>query len=72
MIGDIVVMEPAQYEAWMSGGNTGPLSATGEKLFAELGCATCHRTDTQGRGPNSAGRLWQARAASGRTHGHRR
>ena len=55
MIGDIVVMEPAQYEAWMSGGNTGPLSATGEKLFAELGCATCHRSDTQGRGPNLQG-----------------
>jgi len=52
MIGSIIVMEPAQYEAWMSGGSSGPLSATGEKIFAELGCATCHRTDTQGRGPN--------------------
>jgi cytochrome c oxidase subunit 2 len=55
MIGDIVVQEPAQYEAWMSGGSTGPLAATGEKLFAELGCVTCHRTDTQGRGPNLQG-----------------
>jgi cytochrome c oxidase subunit II len=55
MIGDIVVMEPAQYEAWMSGGSTGPLSASGEKIFAELGCATCHRSDTQGRGPNLQG-----------------
>ncbi len=55
MIGSIVVMEPAQFEAWMGGGTTGPLSATGEKIFAELGCATCHRTDTQGRGPNLQG-----------------
>jgi cytochrome c oxidase subunit 2 len=55
MIGSIVVMEPAQFEAWMSGGTSGPLSATGEKIFAELGCATCHRTDTQGRGPNLMG-----------------
>src|SRR3954471_2692659 len=55
MIGDIVVMEPAQYEAWMSGGSNGPLSTTGEKIFAELGCVTCHRTDTQGRGPNLQG-----------------
>lgn len=55
MIGSIVVMEPAQYEAWMNGGSTGPLSAAGEKLFAELGCSTCHRTDTQGRGPNLQG-----------------
>src|SRR5580692_4775585 len=55
MVGDIVVMQPAQYEAWMNGGSTGPLSATGEKIFAELGCSTCHRTDTQGRGPNLQG-----------------
>ncbi len=55
MIGSIVVMEPAQFEAWMSGGTTGPLSASGEKIFAELGCVTCHRTDTQGRGPNLQG-----------------
>jgi cytochrome c oxidase subunit 2 len=55
MIGSIVVMEPAQFEAWMSGGTTGPLAATGEKIFAELGCSTCHRTDTQGRGPNLIG-----------------
>jgi cytochrome c oxidase subunit II len=55
MIGDIVVMDPAQYEAWMSGGSTGPLSATGEKVFAQLGCATCHRSDATGRGPNLQG-----------------
>jgi cytochrome c oxidase subunit 2 len=55
MIGSIVVMEPAQYEAWASGNPSGPLSATGEKIFAELGCATCHRADTQGRGPNLQG-----------------
>jgi cytochrome c oxidase subunit 2 len=55
MIGSIVVMEPAQYEAWMSGGPAGPLSATGEKIFAELGCSTCHRSDAQGRGPNLQG-----------------
>src|ERR1700723_4366214 len=55
MVGDIVVMEPAQYEAWINGGSTGPLSATGEKMFAELGCSTCHRGDTQGRGPNLQG-----------------
>jgi cytochrome c2 len=39
----------------INGGSTGPLSATGEKVFAELGCATCHRSDTQGRGPNLHG-----------------
>jgi cytochrome c oxidase subunit II len=56
MIGQIVVMEPADYEKWLSGGGAeGSLSATGQKLFQELGCATCHRADTQGRGPNLVG-----------------
>ena len=56
MVGDIVVQEPAQYEAWMNGGSGGgPLSATGEQLFTQLGCSTCHRADGQGRGPNLHG-----------------
>jgi cytochrome c oxidase subunit 2 len=68
MIGSIIVMEPAQYEAWMNGGPAGPLSATGEKVFAELGCSTCHRTDTQGRGPNLQGVFGKpVQLADGRT-----
>jgi cytochrome c oxidase subunit II len=56
MIGQVVVMEPAQYEAWLSGGgNTGSLAASGEGMFQQLGCPTCHRSDTQGRGPNLVG-----------------
>src|SRR5271165_908512 len=56
MIGQVVVMEPAQYEAWLSGGGTtGSLAANGESLFQQLGCPTCHRSDTQGRGPNLVG-----------------
>jgi cytochrome c oxidase subunit 2 len=56
MIGEVVVMEPAEYQAWMSGGNVeGSLASTGQKLFQQLGCTTCHRFDTQGRGPNLVG-----------------
>lgn len=57
MIGWVVVMEPRDYEAWMSGGGGSgqPLAVSGQKLFSELGCITCHRSDTQGRGPNLAG-----------------
>jgi cytochrome c oxidase subunit II len=56
MIGQVVVMEPTEYSTWLSGGSgEGTLAAGGEKLFQELGCATCHRADTQGRGPNLAG-----------------
>ncbi len=55
MVGDIVVQDPAHYEAWINGSPSGPLSATGEKIFAELGCSTCHRSDAQGRGPDLQG-----------------
>src|ERR1700720_2013543 len=57
MVGQVVVMEPAQYQAWLSGGGTttGSLASTGESPFQQLGCPTCHRADTQGRGPNLAG-----------------
>jgi len=56
MIGQIVVMEPAQYEGWLAGGATfGSLAANGESIFQQLGCPTCHRADTQGRGPNLVG-----------------
>ena len=56
MIGDVVVMEPAQYEAWLSGGAAlGSLANTGQGIFQSLGCSTCHRFDTQGRGPNLVG-----------------
>jgi cytochrome c oxidase subunit 2 len=55
MIGWVVVMEPKDYEAWLGGGGNQPLAVTGQKLFSELGCSTCHRSDVQGRGPNLVG-----------------
>jgi cytochrome c oxidase subunit II len=57
MIGEVVVMEPAEYAAWLSGGTTaeGSMASTGQQIFQQLGCATCHRSDTQGRGPNLVG-----------------
>jgi cytochrome c oxidase subunit 2 len=52
MIGQVVVMEPNDYQTWLSGGvQEGSLAAAGEKLFADLACNTCHRADAQGRGP---------------------
>jgi cytochrome c oxidase subunit II len=68
MIGSIIVMEPAQYEAWMSGGSNAPLSTSGEKIFAELGCAACHQADAQGRGPSLQGVFGKpVQLADGRT-----
>ena len=51
MYGYVEVLEPAAYQAWLAGGGSESPAAQGEKLFQSLGCATCHRTDTQGRGP---------------------
>jgi cytochrome c oxidase subunit II len=56
MIGDVIVMEAKDYQAWASGGApSGSLADTGQGLFQSLGCSTCHRLDTQGRGPNLIG-----------------
>jgi cytochrome c oxidase subunit II len=50
MIGSIVVMEPTEFQAWLSGNvNQESPIASGEKLFNDLGCATCHNT---GRAPS--------------------
>jgi cytochrome c oxidase subunit 2 len=56
MIGEVVVMEPAEYQTWLSGGvASGTLAQNGQALFTQLGCSTCHRFDVQGRGPNLTG-----------------
>jgi cytochrome c oxidase subunit 2 len=56
MIGWIDVMEPQAYEAWLGGGpQTMSLAASGEKLFQQLACNSCHRADAQGRGPSLEG-----------------
>jgi cytochrome c oxidase subunit 2 len=52
MTGQVVVMEPAEYQTWLSGGvPEGSLASAGAKLFQDLACNTCHRPDAQGRGP---------------------
>jgi cytochrome c oxidase subunit II len=51
MNGFVVVQDPADYQAWLSGGAAESPAAQGEKLFQSLGCASCHKMDVQGRGP---------------------
>jgi len=56
MIGTVTVMEPAAFQTWLAGGATGTsLAAAGEKLFQDLACITCHRADSEGRGPRLEG-----------------
>ena len=55
MIGSIKVMEPAAFQTWLAGGAAGSPAQEGEKLFQSLACITCHRADSQGRGPRLEG-----------------
>jgi len=61
MTGEVVVMQADEYQAWLAGGaGEGSLASAGQKLFNDLACNTCHRPDTQGRGPmlqNMFGRM---------------
>jgi cytochrome c oxidase subunit 2 len=52
MGGWVQVMAEADYQAWLAtGGADQSLSAKGQGLFLQLGCAVCHRNDSQGRAP---------------------
>src|SRR5882724_7347670 len=43
MIGEIVAMTPDDYQKWASGSTSGAsLAQNGERLFASLGCGSCH------------------------------
>jgi cytochrome c oxidase subunit 2 len=52
MIGWVYVMEPQEYQTWLSGGAaTGTLAGEGLKLFEDLACSNCHKLDGSGRCP---------------------
>jgi cytochrome c oxidase subunit 2 len=56
MGGWVTVMEPAEYQAWLSGGAAqGSLADAGERLFQSLACHTCHQENATGRGPSLKG-----------------
>jgi cytochrome c oxidase subunit 2 len=57
MIGSIIVMEPREFDNWLSGNinNMSPATA-GQQLYQTLGCASCHGANGEGgRGPTLAG-----------------
>ena len=57
MGGWVTVMEPADYAAWLagaSGAETNPV-ASGERLFTEKACVTCHLANGSGRAPSLNG-----------------
>jgi cytochrome c oxidase subunit 2 len=60
MIGHVIAMEPAEFEAWLQTGQAGALppvspAAAGEALFQAQGCVSCHAAGADQRGPQLAG-----------------
>ncbi len=66
MGGRVIVMEPADYQAWLSNPRAGSegvgqtdepasLAAAGEQLFTSLGCSGCHNPAGGGAGPSLVG-----------------
>jgi cytochrome c oxidase subunit 2 len=56
MTGRIVVMEPADFESWLSRQDVGgTLASEGAALFRELGCSGCHTGQASVRTPSLAG-----------------
>ena len=69
MTGWIYVMDPGDYQNWLSGGAPGEsMAAAGARHFSRLGCAGCHVPDNSGRGPSLVGLYGsQVRLVGGRT-----
>jgi cytochrome c oxidase subunit II len=62
MVGRVVVLEPFQYQEWLSQQPvTEAVPITGERLFTQLGCASCHLPDDTGRRPSLVGIIGQPR-----------
>ncbi|HZY71635.1 MAG TPA: cytochrome c oxidase subunit II, partial [Edaphobacter sp.] len=56
MIGEVTAMNPDDFEKWLQESTSGQsLAQNGERLFASLGCNSCHTGVAGARGPNLAG-----------------
>ena len=56
MVGTVTVMTPGDYKKWLEQSNSGQsLAQNGERLFASMGCNSCHNGTAAARGPSLAG-----------------
>ncbi|MCX7717475.1 MAG: cytochrome c oxidase subunit II [Candidatus Sumerlaeaceae bacterium] len=55
MVGKVIVMEPNEFQAWLAGDTGLPPVASGELLFNQLACNSCHMGEGMLRGPSLAG-----------------
>jgi cytochrome c oxidase subunit 2 len=58
MGGHVIVMEPAQYQEWLTTGQTYPsMASAGQQLYVQLGCQTCHTGQPGASSPPLLGRF---------------
>jgi cytochrome c oxidase subunit 2 len=56
MIGNVYVMKPQEYAAWLSEGvNSAPIATAGKELYRALGCSGCHENNGVVRAPSLQG-----------------
>ncbi|HEV2710008.1 MAG TPA: cytochrome c oxidase subunit II [Edaphobacter sp.] len=56
MIGEVTAMTPDDFQKWLQESTSGmSLAQNGERLFASMGCNSCHNGTAAARGPNLAG-----------------
>ncbi len=56
MIGRVVAMKPVDYQRWLSAQAVDePVIVSGERLFQQLGCGTCHQSLSTAQGPSLQG-----------------
>jgi cytochrome c oxidase subunit 2 len=51
MVGTVVVMEPADYQAWLTSTAEGSLALRGRQTFLQHRCLSCHSGDAVARAP---------------------
>ena len=63
MVGKVVVMDPGNYQAWLSGQVRGlsPIAA-GQELFQQYGCVKCHSQYAPTHGQSIRQLKWQCLA----------
>jgi len=56
MVGTVTVLTQDDYKKWLQQSTSGmSLAQNGERLFASMGCNSCHSGNAAARGPNLAG-----------------
>jgi cytochrome c oxidase subunit 2 len=55
MVGSIYVMEPSDFQEWLSGTTGSTPAEAGKAIFESQACITCHSPGSGARGPNLVG-----------------